>query len=200
MISIIHDRGGHILCCCRQRFQRCGEQFAPQIEASRVVSHANFQLSQQYAVAHGQLFSRHDVLLSELDKNVVWWLSISAECICMPIAWSVPLTVVVSHMQALCSRSLTEADTGNVEVGEVRPDGGPTTFTSVSVAMLRPTLAADQLAYHALDSVADMGRSKCLLPPVLADFLAKHRPKYGQLFKNIWSCNAAFQMASSVMH
>lgn len=69
----------------------------------------------------------------------------------MPIAWSVPLTVVVSHMQALCSRSFTEADIGNVEVVEEqtafhRPDGAPTTFTSVSVAMLRPILAADQVA------------------------------------------------------
>ncbi len=44
------------------------------------------------------------ILLSELAENVVWWLLISAECICMQIAWSVPLTVVVSHMQALCSR------------------------------------------------------------------------------------------------
>jgi len=151
VISGIHDRGGHVLCYCRQQFQRCGEQLAPQIEASRAVSHANLQLSQQYAIAHGLLFSRHDVLLSELAENAVWWLSISAECICMPIAWSVPLTVVVSHMQAVCSRSLAEADTGNVEVGEertvfLRPDGPPTTFTSVSVAMLRPTLAAYQLA------------------------------------------------------
>ena len=67
------------------------------------------------------------------------------------VAWSVPLTVVVSHMQALCSRSLNEADTGNVEVGEertvfLRPDCAPTTFTSVSVATLRPLLAAHQLA------------------------------------------------------
>ncbi|KAL0055258.1 hypothetical protein WJX82_009556 [Trebouxia sp. C0006] len=35
-------------------------------------SHANLQLSQQHAVAHGQLFSRHDVLLSGLAENVVW--------------------------------------------------------------------------------------------------------------------------------
>ncbi len=36
------------------------------------------------------------------------------------VAWYVPVTVVVPHMQALCSRSPMETDTGNVEVGEER--------------------------------------------------------------------------------
>jgi len=170
-------------------------------------SHANLQLSQQHAVAHGQLFSRHDVLLSGLAENVVWWVSISAESICMPVAWYAPLTVVIPQMQALCSRSPTEADTGNVEVGEertvfLRPNGAPTTFTCVSVAMLRPR---PMISWHStLWTVLQIweGQTACSQAnsPYLDDFLTKRRLEYGHLLKNIWSCNAAFQMASSVVH
>ena len=52
--------GGHVLCCCGRPFRSCSEQLAPHIEASRASLRASLQLSQQYAIALGQLFSHHD--------------------------------------------------------------------------------------------------------------------------------------------
>ena len=123
------------------------------------------------------------------------------------VAWYVRLTLVVPHMQALCSRSPTEADTGNVEVGEertvfLRPDGAPTTFTCVSVVMLRPR---PLISWHStLWTVVQIweGQTACSQAnsPCVGDFLAKRRLEYDHLLKSTWSCNAAFQMAPSVVH